>query len=632
MFDSRLVNIIISLCLPVCLIACGNETLPQESVPSQPLQPLPQTNVRFDSELPEAPATISFIEGKVQILRVDIANWEDAVAGMELKLEDMIKTGDDGTAVIVFFEGSTIELEPNTEIMIQELGIAPGTGSTTIKLWQNIGSTVNRVQKLVDSESQYEIQTPSGSAVVRGSVGRVIVLQNGITLIYNEAGEWWAYAQGQMVPIPPNWYITVIPGNAPGPLVPGQPPPPQDPYEGDGEGNTTGAAPVAQFTASVVSGIAPLEVQFNDQSTGSITSWSWDFGDGVSGDRNPVHTFIGPGIYTVALTVNGPGGLHTLIRTDYIVVWGSWTQTTVVDFSAGTPGNTMVLNAGGGDGSIVLAIAPQSIVQDQGSLIIPETDIWPYDICGTRYLAQTFCAGMWGSLVQVDMGWLQSWGSPAPLVVEIRDCILVGDYYVPTSTVLARTTLNNITEEGTYTAYFSPPAEVIAGKSYSIVLYQQGNSGIAEVDYYLWGTQYYYDTYQQGTALLSDDGGASWVVLEGEVQEDFYFTTYLGQYFKEGTFESCSYDCGSDATFGNISWEYSTLDSAVVRFQVATNNDNSTWGFVGPDGTSSTFYETSGTALWSGHSGDRFIKYRAYLMSGSMGFTPELKSVTIFYR
>ncbi|MCD4828427.1 MAG: PKD domain-containing protein [Candidatus Cloacimonetes bacterium] len=64
---------------------------------------------------------------------------------------------------------------------------------------------------------------------------------------------------------------------------------------------------VADFSASPVQGIAPLEVQFTDRSRHQPWSWSWDFdGDGVpdSDDMNPAHTYTQPGIYSVALAVN----------------------------------------------------------------------------------------------------------------------------------------------------------------------------------------------------------------------------------------------------------------------------------------------------------------------------------------
>lgn len=61
----------------------------------------------------------------------------------------------------------------------------------------------------------------------------------------------------------------------------------------------------ASFTASPLVGVAPLTVRFTDLSTGNVTAWSWDFGDGTGSSRqSPVHTYVSFGAYTVTLTVN----------------------------------------------------------------------------------------------------------------------------------------------------------------------------------------------------------------------------------------------------------------------------------------------------------------------------------------
>jgi PKD repeat protein len=76
----------------------------------------------------------------------------------------------------------------------------------------------------------------------------------------------------------------------------------------------------ADFTADVTSGPVPLTVNFTDQSSGDITSWSWDFGDGsTSTEQNPAHTYTDSGTYTVSLTVTGPEGTDTETKTDFIV-------------------------------------------------------------------------------------------------------------------------------------------------------------------------------------------------------------------------------------------------------------------------------------------------------------------------
>jgi predicted outer membrane repeat protein len=78
---------------------------------------------------------------------------------------------------------------------------------------------------------------------------------------------------------------------------------------------------VVDFSADPTMGPAPLTVNFKDQSAGSITSWEWDFGDGLtSTTQNPSHTYTDPGTYTVALTVTGPGGSDTETKSNYIKV------------------------------------------------------------------------------------------------------------------------------------------------------------------------------------------------------------------------------------------------------------------------------------------------------------------------
>ncbi len=68
-------------------------------------------------------------------------------------------------------------------------------------------------------------------------------------------------------------------------------------------------APIAGFTASPTNGPAPLLVNFTDASMGSITNHLWTFGDsGVSALANPSHTYSNAGVYSVGLTVSGPGG------------------------------------------------------------------------------------------------------------------------------------------------------------------------------------------------------------------------------------------------------------------------------------------------------------------------------------
>jgi len=79
--------------------------------------------------------------------------------------------------------------------------------------------------------------------------------------------------------------------------------------------------PLAQFTANKTEGTKSLTVQFTDQSTGEITSWFWEFGDGeTSTEQNPSHTYNSTGYFTVSLTVTGLGGSDIETKENYIHV------------------------------------------------------------------------------------------------------------------------------------------------------------------------------------------------------------------------------------------------------------------------------------------------------------------------
>ena len=71
------------------------------------------------------------------------------------------------------------------------------------------------------------------------------------------------------------------------------------------------AAPNADFICSKGVGATTEPVEFTDKSIGEVNagSWLWDFGDGnTSTEQNPVYCYSKEGIYTVSLTVTGPGG------------------------------------------------------------------------------------------------------------------------------------------------------------------------------------------------------------------------------------------------------------------------------------------------------------------------------------
>lgn len=84
---------------------------------------------------------------------------------------------------------------------------------------------------------------------------------------------------------------------------------------------STPSAPVADFTATPLSGQVPLTVQFTDTSTNTPTSWLWSFGDGdTSNQQNPSHQYAKSGVYDVSLTATNAIGSDGESKEDYIEV------------------------------------------------------------------------------------------------------------------------------------------------------------------------------------------------------------------------------------------------------------------------------------------------------------------------
>lgn len=100
----------------------------------------------------------------------------------------------------------------------------------------------------------------------------------------------------------------------------------------------------------------------------------------------------------------------------------------------------------------------------------------------------------------------------------------------------------------------------------------------------------------------------------------------------QGTLISSTFDSGQATNFLTLSWNAAIPPSAgtsAVRWQVAANDDNATWNFLGPDGTGSTYFTVSGSSLPASISGHRYLRYKLYLQTADQLVTPEVTAVTI---
>ncbi|MFH1291998.1 MAG: prepilin-type N-terminal cleavage/methylation domain-containing protein [bacterium] len=108
----------------------------------------------------------------------------------------------------------------------------------------------------------------------------------------------------------------------------------------------------------------------------------------------------------------------------------------------------------------------------------------------------------------------------------------------------------------------------------------------------------------------------------------------VGGYYYDGWLESSTFDMGPSSTYRNINWQPLNQPSGTsVRFQLATSNSStpSQWDYLGPDGSSSTYYTNTSTVIYSGHNNQKYLRYKTYLDTDIITSTPGLSEIILTY-
>lgn len=107
------------------------------------------------------------------------------------------------------------------------------------------------------------------------------------------------------------------------------------------------------------------------------------------------------------------------------------------------------------------------------------------------------------------------------------------------------------------------------------------------------------------------------------------------QYRPSGNLTSSTFDTGSSSNFYQILWDPEDQPPETgqdsVKFQIASNTDMQTWNFLGPDGTSDTFYTLADSNINPIHNGDRYIRYKIFLQTEDTNFTPNVAEISITF-
>src|SRR5882762_1019808 len=180
---------------------------------------IPTTLVLTQEHASAASMVLSILDGTADVARSPI-DFTRAGDGHVLLAGDRVRTSEQGHAVVTFFDGSTIEIEPATTITVVQ-ATAAVDGAITIQLEQAIGRTWSSVQTLIRPNSKFEVKTPATTAIVRGTGFVTDVLVSGATTVTTTDGIVAVSAQGQTVVVPAGSLTTVQPSAPPSPPLPG---------------------------------------------------------------------------------------------------------------------------------------------------------------------------------------------------------------------------------------------------------------------------------------------------------------------------------------------------------------------------------------------------------------------------
>ena len=164
--------------------------------------------------------TLTILSGDVQVHQAEQISFGPAQDGMTLGIGDRVKTEADTYALITFFEGSTMELEPSSEVVLTSLlqGRVGQTSATAIVVQQVAGGTWNHVSRLAVPSSIFQIDTPAAVVLVRGTLLSITIDEaSGSTQVQALEGAVLVRAQDVQVELTPATQTVVRPGEPPAP-------------------------------------------------------------------------------------------------------------------------------------------------------------------------------------------------------------------------------------------------------------------------------------------------------------------------------------------------------------------------------------------------------------------------------
>lgn len=109
-------------------------------------------------------------------------------------------------------------------------------------------------------------------------------------------------------------------------------------------------------------------------------------------------------------------------------------------------------------------------------------------------------------------------------------------------------------------------------------------------------------------------------------------------YVPTGNLTSSIFDTGSTngVAFNSIVWKGTQPSDSHVLFQFASNSTTTSFNFIGPNGTSATYYQASGANMAMNistryHNNHRYFRYKVYIYPNLSNQSPQITDIIIGY-
>ncbi|MFC1861419.1 FecR domain-containing protein [Chloroflexota bacterium] len=160
------------------------------------------------------PCTLSILSGSVEWKSEDSDEWTLGINGTVLNAGGYVGTDDLSHALLTFFDGSTIKLEPKSTVEIVEVDY-DRQHNTRIEVRQLGGVIWNYIEAPLAGELLYRVYTPSAEVTALGTSFTVDVSESGSTKVVAIDGSVGVRAQGREIQLLPNQETSVDVGSVP---------------------------------------------------------------------------------------------------------------------------------------------------------------------------------------------------------------------------------------------------------------------------------------------------------------------------------------------------------------------------------------------------------------------------------